>query len=305
VPRTLLIGSPATSWRSWLKENRGGHDLLLLDPADPDHGHLGRVALFKGDKPVLTRFYGSLDPSRAPHVLVAALAELLTEAEGDVIVQLFPLHGGPLLRQTIVLMAQMVLPEDILVPHNATFDLNGFPVGPNELELEAAFPDTVRHAQRKANWLKLIERCTEHKVDLNRINVDGARLGSGRVIKREQLAKVGITEVFHAEVSGGSLLLIAHEEPPEQSLARALDVFHCGRIHVVHPESYDNLLCSFARESGEDFGTGVIQRIDFETKIAHILCDAVEPAPVRILKIGGIRIDTSGRELGEVRPWHV
>jgi hypothetical protein len=305
VARTLLIGSPGTTWRAWLKVHRGNHDLLLLDPADPDHGHLGRVALLKGEKPVLSRFYGSLDPNRAPHVLVAALAEFLSEAEGDVIVQFFPLHGGPLLRHVIVLMSQMVLPDDILVPHNPGFDLDGFPVGPNEVELEPAFPDTVRHAQRKANWLKLLERCYEHDLDLGRVTVEGARLGSGRVIKREQLAKVGITEAFHAEVSGGTLLLVANEEPSEQSVARALDVFHCGRVHVVHPESYDNLMCSFARQDGEDFGTGIIQSINFETKSARILCDAVEPAPVRILKIGGLRVDTSGRELGEVRPWQV
>src|SRR5262249_27431054 len=104
---------------------------------------------------------------------------------------------------------------------------------------------------------------------------------------------------------GGTLLLLSNEEPSDQSVARALDVFHCGRVHVVHPESYDNLLCSFARESGEDFGTGIVQKIDFETKTATILCDAVPPAPIRILKLGGLRVDPSGRELGEVRPWQV
>ena len=303
--RTLLIGSPGTSWRAWLKEHRGEHDLIVIDPGDPDHGQLARVALFKGEKPIQSRFYGSLDPMRAPHILVAALAELLKHANKDIIVQLFPMHGGPLIRQVVIVMAQMVQPEDILVPHQATFDLDGFPVGPNEVELEQSFPETVRHAQRKANWLKLLERCTEHEIDISRISIEGARLGSGRTIKQEQLSKVGINDAFHAEVSGGSLLLIAHEEPNEQSLARALDVFHCGRVHIAHPESYDDLLCSFARESGEDFGTGIIQKIDFETKTARILCDAIAPAPVRILKLGGLRIDTAGRELGELRPWQV
>ena len=305
MARILLIGSPATTWRSWLKENRGDHELIVLDPADPDHGQLGRVCLFRKEKVVLSRFYGSLDAARAPHVLIASLAELLREADGDVIVQLFPMQGGPLLRQVIILMAQMVLPEDILVPYDAGFDLDGFPVGPNEVELDAAFPESVKHAQRKANWLKLFERCEEHKVDISRVSIEGARLGSGRVIKQEQLQKVGITEALHAEVSGGTLLVISSEEPSEQSVARALDVFHCGRVHVLHPESYDNLLCSFARENGEDFGMGVIQNIDFETKTAKVLCEAVAPAPVRILKLGGLRIDTAGRELGEVRPWQV
>jgi polynucleotide 5'-kinase involved in rRNA processing len=305
VARTLLIGSPEKTWRSWLKENRGERDLLILDPSDPDHGHLARLVLLRGDKVVQSRFYGSLDASRAPHVLIASLAQMLPSAAENTIVQIFQLHGGPILRHTVLLLSQLVQPEEILVPQDSPLDLEGFPVGPHEVELEASFPETVRSAQRKANWLKLLERCEEHEVHLNHVAVEGARLGSGRKIKPEQLAKVGITDVPHAEVSGGTLFLITDEEPSDQSLSRGLDVFHCGRAHVVQPGSYNGLLCSFARQSGEDFGTGVIQTIDFETKVARILCDAVAPAPVRILKIGGLRVDTAGREMGEVRPWQL
>ena len=305
MARTLLIGSPETSWRSWLKENRDSRDLIILDPADPDHGQLGRVALFKGEKPICTRFYGCLAATRAPHVLIAALSLLLRQSSEDLIVQLFPLQGGPLLRHVVLLMAQMIMPEQILVPANSGFDLNGFPVGPEEIEIDAAFPEQVKHAQRKANWFHLLERCVEHDVDLKMLSIEGARLGSGRVIRKEQLAKVGMHDIAHAEVAGGSLLLIADEEPSDQALARAFDVFHCARAHVVHPESYDNLLCSFARQSGEDFGTGFIQCVDFETMTARILSDAIAPAPVRILRIGGLRVDTSGREMGEIPPWQV
>jgi hypothetical protein len=343
MPRTLLIGSPSTSWRAWLKENRENRDLLVLDPTDPDHGQLSRLALFRGEKLVDSRFYGSLDASRAPHVIIAAIAHLLPLAAEDVIVQLFPFRGGPLNTHVVRLIAQLVNPAEILVPStqatpslqltlssktNASrndqrrttnderpttndqrptiaMDLEGFPTGPQEVELEAAFPETVRAAQRKANWLKLLESCVEHEVDLHRVPIEGARLGSGHRIKKEQLAKVGIEHVLHAESSGGTLFLIAEEEPSDQSLARGLDVFHCGRAHVVPPGAYNGLLCSFARQTGEDFGTGIIQEIDFESATARILCDAVKPAPVRILKLGGLKIDTAGREMGEARPWHV
>ena len=340
MPRTLLIGSPTTSWRVWLKENRENRDLLVLDPTDPDHGQLSRLALFRGEKLVDSRFYGSLDTSRAPHVIIAALAHLLPLAAEDTVVQLFQFRGGPLNTHVVRLIAQLVDPAEILVPSTSSapspqltlasqmkaeapqsvggslnkangrksvtaMDLEGFPVGPHEVELEAAFPETVRAAQRKANWLKLLENCVEHEVNLVRVSIEGARLGSGHRIKKEQLAKVGIENVLHAESSGGTLFLVAEEEPSDQSLARGLDVFHCGRAHVVPPGAYNGLLCSFARQSGEDFGTGVIQEIDFESATARILCDAVKPAPVRILKLGGLKIDNAGREMGEARPWHV
>ncbi len=305
MSRTLLLGTPETTWRPWLKTHREDSDLLILDPGDPDHGHLGRLVLFHGDKIVATRFYGSLDPARAPHLMVAGLAQLLALASENLFIQLFPLQGGPLLRHTVLLLTQLVQPDDILVPNPCPFDLEGFPVGPNEVELEASIPEEVRVAQRKANWLKMLERCEEHEVALPRVAIEGARLGSGRVISREQLSKVGIEHVLHAEVGGGTLFLISDQEVDDHHLPRALDVFHCGRVHVIPTDSYEGLLCAFARQSGEDFGMGMIQSIDFETKTAKILCDAVPPAPVRILKIGGMRIDSAGRELGEVRPWQV
>ncbi|MEA2553859.1 MAG: hypothetical protein QOJ65_2035 [Fimbriimonadaceae bacterium] len=305
MARTLLIGSQETTWRAWLKANRKRRDLLVLDPADPDHGHLGRLAAFRGGKVLGSCFYGSLDPSRAPHVLVASLCRLLDLVADDALVQLFPMRGGPLLRHVVLLLAQLVEPAEILVPAKAAFDLEGFPVGPHEVELEAAFPDAVRSAQRKANWLKLLERCVEHQVELRGVSIEGARLGSGRAIKPEQLAKAGLQDVLHGEVSGGTLLLISDEDPDDTLLARALDMFHCGRTHVVPPGSYNGLLCSFARQSGEDFGTGMIQCIDFASRTARVLSDAVPPAPVRILKLGGLRVDTAGREMGEARPWQI
>lgn len=305
VARTLLIGSPGTSWRAWLKDHRGKRDLLVLDPSDPDHGQLGRLTLLRGEKAVASRFYGSLEPSRAPHVLIAALAQILPASGEDAIVQLFPARGGPLVRHLLLLLSEMIRPEEILVPQGAGLELDGYPVGPHEVELEKAFPETVRSAQRKANWLKLLEQCEEHELDISRVSVQGARLGSGRIVRLEQLEKLGIEEPLHGEVSGGTLFIIAEEEPPDHVMARALDVFHCGRAHIVPPGSYNGLLCSFARQDGEDFGTGMIQSIDFGTQTAKILCDAVAPAPVRILKLGGLKVDTAGREMGEVRPWQV
>lgn len=305
MARTLLIGSPEVTWRGWLKQHRGKRDLLILDPTDADHGHLGRFVLLRGEKVVQARFYGSLDASRAPHVLLANLIQMLPAASSDALVQLFALRGGPLLRNVALLVSQIVRPEEILVPEQPPFETDGFPVGPQEVGLECAFPDAVQAAQRKANWLKLLERCEEHQVDISRVSIEGSRLGSGRKVRLEQLEKLGFHEPLHAEVCGGTLFLVSEEEPPDGLVARALDVYHCGRAHIVPPGAYNGLLCSFGRQDGEDFGTGVIQSIDFNTQTAKILCDAVPPAPVRILKLGGLKVDTAGREMGEVRPWQV
>ena len=91
----------------------------------------------------------------------------------------------------------------------------------------------------------------------------------------------------------------------ESDVSAALDYTGCTRAHFVAPGMYRNILCSFARQSGEDFGVGIITEIDWQSMRAQALCTAVAPAPLRILRIGALRVDSSGRELGEVRPWQV
>lgn len=304
MPRTLLLSSPEFAWRDWLKENRKDRDLVLLDPGDPAQTPPGKLTLWKNGKPVHWRFYGSLDPTRAPHVLVAGLAQMLSAASADAIVQLFPHRNTPLMRQVTMMCAQLAAPAEIFTPKGADLDLEGLPVGPEEVEIEAAFPPIVQQAQRKAQWMKLIENCSPHKVDLRYVAIEGTRLGSGRRIHSEQLANVGL-DGQHAEVSGGTLLLIAETEPDDHVLGRALDIFHASRAIVQPASAYDHLLCSFARQEGEDFGFGIIENIDFANGVAQVRCTAVPPAPVRILRIGSLRVDPNGNEVGETKPWQV
>lgn len=305
MPRTLLLSTSDNSWRDWLKQQRGNRDLICLDPGDPAQSPPGKLTLFHGTKPLYWRFYGSLDSGRAPHVMVAALAQMLARCSDDCVVQLFPVKNSPLTRQVIAVCAQLVQPVQILAPKGADLDLEGYPVGPEEVEIETSFPAMVQQAQRKAQWLKLIESCSEHEVNLRRVSIEGLRLGSGNPIHPDALAKANLAPSLHGEVAGGTLLLVTEEEPGEQAMARALDMFHASRAAIVSPTAYDNLLCSFANQEGGDFGIGMIRRIDFTTGIAHISCTAVPPAPVRILRVGGLRVGPNGNELGEARPWQV
>lgn len=305
MPGTLLVGNPSSSWRDWLKDNRGGRDLLCLDPADPIQGVPGRLCLFRDSRPVFERFYGSLDPQRYPHVILAALAEALKLIEGESLIQSFAYRPTPVLRHLLVLVAQVMQPETILVASGTSLDLNGFPVGPTPVELEAAFPQVVLDAQRKAQWIKLLENCTAHSVALKDLAIEGSRLGSGIAMDAHSRERVGLQGALHAEICGGTLFVVAAGELEEHRVARALDLTHTARLHAASPQAYENLTCSFARQSGEDFGFGIVESIDWEAGRLKALNDAVPPAPVRILRLGSLRVDPRGRELGEVAPWQV
>jgi hypothetical protein len=303
--RTLLIGHPGVSWRTWLKEHRGARDLVLLDPGDPAQSPPGRLCLFRGERAVWYRFYGSLSPQRYPHVLLSSLAEMLPQAGDDALIQLFPYRPSPMLRHLVMLAAQLAKPSEILVASGTPIDQGGFPVGPVEVELEAAFPPMVQAAQRKAQWLKLLEQCAEHQIRLTQVTFEGTRLGSGTRVDERELSSLGLGGALHAEVCGSTLLLVATDEPEEATVSRVLDALHASRVHILHPDDLVDLLCSFSRQDGEDFGIGIVRCVDFATGQARVVSTAVPPAPIRILRLGAIRVDGLGNETGELKPWQV
>ena len=305
MPRTLLIGNPSTTWSEWIKENRAGRPFLCLDPADAHQLIPGQLCCYNGAKPVSTRFFGSLDAQRAPHVLVSTVAQALESYPDDLIVQLFPYRSMPLLRQVTLLIAQLLRPTEILIAEGTEIEQAGFPVGPSEVTIDKAYPPLVQLAQRKALWLRMFENCVNHSIDLRKVSIEGARLGTGTRLTNEERQKAQLKHSVYAERSGATLFVVSDMETEESDVAAALDFTGCTRAHFVAPGMYRNLLCSFARQSGEDFGMGILTEIDWQSMRAQALCSAVPPAPLRILRIGALRVDSNGRELGEVRAWQV
>ncbi|HZH98046.1 MAG TPA: hypothetical protein VEX38_03670 [Fimbriimonadaceae bacterium] len=305
MPRTLLIGTRDRSWREWLHQNASGRDLVLLDPLDTSHGPPGRVALIQDGKVRGWRFFGSLDAQRAPHVIVAALCDFLSRAHRDPVVQLFSYRASAVLRHLAIVVAQTMRAEEIFVAEGVELELEGWPVGPERVQLPSSFPDLVQNAQRKARWMELIADCTEQRFLLKGVTIEGARLGSGTPVDQHVLQKAGIESVLHAEVCGSTLFLVCDGELDEGRIARALDVTHCARATVASPCDYANLLCSVCHQDGEDFGMGTVRSIDFKAGAITLLTNAIPPVPARIVRLGSLRVDESGKELGETRPWQI
>lgn len=303
--RTLLIGNPSSSWKEWLKAERGGADWICLDPAEVVANYLARLTLTQGDRTPHWRFYGSLDPQRFPQVTLAGLVGLLEKASPDAVVQLFKYQPNPVLKHTAQLVAQIVRPSRILVAKGTPISLEGWPVGPEEVELGPPLPEIAVQAQRKASWLKLLENCESHEIPFRQIEFEGARLGSGVRLDKAALESCRLPEGAYAEACGSTLFVVTEEQIDENRIARALDYLNCARAHFVSPKAYEGLLCGFARQDGEDFGLGYIERIDFPNETVHAKSTAIPVAPVRVLRLGALRIDAKGNELGEVRPWQV
>ncbi len=290
---TLLVGATGHSWRSWLEGYNGR--VCVADPHLGDFGYPGRVGELVDGKIVEWRFVGSLEGTRNPLGLILGCLDLVRGWEEGVI--LGPEgRDSPASRQMLISLAQAMGVERIVMPEECGFAGWGWPVGPEEVAVSTDFPVIVKDAQRRARWLSLLEDSGLHEVVLADVRVMGARLGSGR---RVDLG-CGL-----AEVGGGVLHWVTREEVGEDRIAGLVNEFHVGRVNLVDPRSYHGTVCSFAHEDGRDFAMGVVKRFDEGRGVVEILSPAVVPAPVRILKVGSLRVDSQGREIGEHAPWAV
>ena len=300
---TLLVGTPGASWREWLHENLAGRHFLNLDPGDPAQDPPARIALFHNGKPTAWCFFGGLEAERAPHLILSALQTLLPLAQAELVVQLFPLKGSPLMVQVARSLVQALQPSEIVVPEGAALPNLGGP-NPTPVTLPEPLSPQVHAAQRKARWLKLLESCTEQLLRLDQLRIEGARLGAGASHPPTRAAAEP-DELLHVETTGHTVLIVSESEPSDALIARTLDRTHASRAVLATPASYQNLLVAFARESGEDFAIGILQEIDFKKGTVTLLADSVPPSPVKILRIGVLRLSPTGDELGRIEPWQV
>ncbi|MBV6458420.1 MAG: hypothetical protein HONBIEJF_01547 [Fimbriimonadaceae bacterium] len=291
---TFLIGHPAVSWSPWLAEH--GSNVVSLDVQMPPFGPPGCITAGTADTPTGWRFVGSLDPTRYPLAMLAGLRDL---ASPDCTILGFPYRPSPVGRQLLIECIRQCRPERILAPSELSGDLMIGATFEYVANLPAAPTHHAQAAKRRGRWIECLEACETHHLTMPGLIIEGVRLGSGIALRN-----LG-GGIDYAEVCGKTVLLASREPLDDHAVAHTLDVAHADRAVVVTPEHYIGLICAFAREDGTDFGVGRLTDIDFAAQTITCRCTAVAPAPVKVLKLGSIRVDETGRELPQEKPWAV
>lgn len=297
MARSLLVADTEASWRDWLRDASAERDLVILDPASADFGPPCRICLVSQGKVKDWRFIGCLEAGVNPLEVLSGAAWLLGKASDQAVAVTFPVRTSPVLRQLALSIARLTDWADILVPSDSGLERFGWPIGAEPHPVVADLPTMVREAQRRARWLELEEQCYDHEVSLDSVTVEGARLGSGALIE--------LPNGMRGDLAGGVLHVLSDSEHAEEEVSQWMSFAHASRVSIVAPEAYEGLICSFADQSGVDFGLGRIISVDALNRTVRVRNHAVPPSPVRILRIGTLRIDGAGRETGEIRPWTV
>lgn len=258
-------------------------------------GPPGCMTASDGERHAAWRFIGSADPTRYPLAVVAGLRDLHPGDQGFTLG--FPYRPSPVGRQLMSECLRLAGPDRILAPAELRPSWC-FAQSPEWVEgLPAAPTPHAQRAKQRGRWIETLEACETHHLNFDETSIEGVRLGSGQPI-----ANVG-DGIDYAEVCGKSLLLATRSALDDHTVAHALDIAHAERAVVVTPEHYIGLACAFAKEDGSDFGIGRLTDIDFVARTLTCRCTAVAPARVKVLKLGAMRIDETGRELPPEKPW--
>lgn len=301
--KTVLVGSAAFRWSDWITEEIGRRYLLILDPADTHFGPAGRVVLVRNGEVIAWRFIGSLQTTRQPLWVLRGAVELLSLCDQDVVILMPTSSRSPIARHAFQTLLSVVAPDEILVAKGDDVDSEGWAIGPQLVELPVALPTMVQAAQRRGRWIGLQEDASLHEVLLEKVSIQGVRLGSGKrvLLPNETL----LSPLKWAEAADGTLYVVSDAPPEEPTLNRALQFAHLHRVHAAANQDFEHLLCCMCRQNGEPLGMGMIERAEFDKGRFVVRAQVSPGSNARIVMIGSLKVDTEGKELGEIKPWSI
>jgi len=291
---TLLLADRHHSWANWIQE-RNFPVTLDLFPSSGRLGPPGCLRLLRHGEISSWGYLGSNLLVRSPLRAVQIVHRLHPAGADGGVVLLEVSQDSAVGRELHRTLAQFFPFSSILAPEGSNVNLEGWPIGPETIELPSELPQVALQAQRRSRWIELLDSCNEIELDLRRIDAFGARFRSGQAVQ--------FPSVLYAEFLGSTLYLVAESSPPEAEISRLLDKFGATRAHVTRPSDFEGVIVSFAHENGMDFVMGRIKSLDFESLRATIQTPAESLGSARSIYFGLMRVDDKGRELPEHPPW--
>lgn len=300
VRPTLLMGAPGANWRPWFEAN-GAERVAVLDPAAYEWGFLGQVVQLHHGAVENVQFVGGIVPSKCAPDYFGAVQRLFAKCPPPTVVQLPAFRPTPAHIAVLTQLVQAFQVGRIVIDVDVDHVGMRWPVEAELVELPRKATAEVQNSLRRAQWLRFFQRCQPQDFALPAIQFLGSRLGSGSTLTQEDRSAIGLFGPLHAEVCGAMLLLVCEDGIDDHDLARALDRTHTHQAQIVQPSSFDSLLCDLLDHEWQSLGSGIIESIDFAEGRIGVLAQSMPPAPCAAIRLGSLRVDRSGIEIGEVR----
>ncbi len=301
MARQLVFWDAQGAGREWLNEQASRH--LILDPRETHPEFPGCCVLGRRDEILGWGFVGGPDVQQNPLELLRVSSRLIRSAPDNLLILAPRFDHGPVARSLRATLIDWLQPDSILISRGDTVNDRAWPMGVTEFDFPPGMPDVVLRAQRKARLRDLLERSKPLQISFQQVRWTGVRLGSGQAAPEIQVQEAGIRSVLHIETFGSTAFAVVSEELDALESSLVMRLVGATRLHFALNSAYSGLVCSLARIHGEDVSLGYIESIDFRKGVVSVRATAEDIAGLGLIRVGHLRIDSEGNELGTVKPW--
>jgi polynucleotide 5'-hydroxyl-kinase GRC3/NOL9 len=183
--------------------------------------------------------------------------------------------------------------------------IHRLPVPPVVTRKSPAF----RSQRRASRFARAFEGADMRYYSFETVSLTGTWLGGGASVAPHLLKFIANAlrlRAFHAEDRDRHLGIITNGPPVgESGLALIQEQFRAQSITVTPAASLRHLLVGLADHNDRMLGLGLIEAVDFRRQELGILTSIRAHAAAKIIHFGLLRLDSSGKELGTIRPGDV
>lgn len=169
-----------------------------------------------------------------------------------------------------------------------------------------------RREIRERKFREYFKESLSLPLQLEGLVIRGSHYGSGVVLKEEEIGfieKCLTAEVIYAEKSWEGIFVITSRKIPGETdnFWEIKKRFNVERVIVTEEEKYKNLLISLEDKNGFVVSLGIIQEIDFKRKTFTLFTPLKKEdlSLVVVLKLGVIKVNVEGKEVGKIYPGEI
>ena len=157
-----------------------------------------------------------------------------------------------------------------------------------------------RKILRELSYKKYLKQAKVQSFALSWIKVEGAPIGTGKPLTREQMKEIrsllGTTPIYSEETPATVFIVLRKKySVDEDQIERIKEIFG-KKVKVIKEGEEEGLLTGLHDGQGKFLGIGILCGVDYKRRVMKIYTPISEN--VSTIRFGQIKLDENGREIG-------
>ncbi len=170
-------------------------------------------------------------------------------------------------------------------------------------------PPAYRTQRRRARFAAYFEKVEQHTYSFDSVAFMNTWLGTGvplapHLLKYVNQALAPGARVYSGEISDRHLSLMVSQSIPtdSSSLGVVLETLKAQAVTLTVAPRLKHLLLGLESSNGKLIGLGLLEAIDFRRRTLGVLTPCRAPDAACIVRLGSLRVQPDGQELGNLKP---